>query len=410
MKVKLKKRCKKGFGTGAGGRAVNAVKCTADCKKAKEKHTGAGADLELPGAKREYEEKKTKTPEEIFLEEFSFDRALEGFGDNCVDLKRAFAYSVVSLCAYSKKRIAGCLKAAGFQGVSLFNYQDKSGARPCAFAIGRKTEEGKNLLMVAVSGTVKKQWYSNFDLGENRFHRGFYSCCLEIKRRMEEFLERENLEGKNLKFCITGHSRGGAAANLAAVYLSEKFGKENVSCITFGSPNVAQCRGTKKDYENIVNFENQSDIITVCPPLQWGFGKFGRTVCLGEGGGSSMRRDFSESAWRIAKNQREYYGEKIPTEKGKSLSLYEYFRVLAGLMAKKYPFGEAARFMVSMNSGFGDISKILLEGYSGDPSKIKPEEVERLSCVKSHMGETYVKNLLMTLSGIRLPELSNLEG
>lgn len=349
---------------------------------------------------------KSRTPEEIFLDEFSFSRISEGLGENSVDFKRAFAYSVVSLCAYKKEKIVPCLKSAGFESISLFNYQDKSGARPCAFAIGKKLQENSCIILIAVSGTIKKQWYSNFDLGEKRFHRGFYSCCLEIKRRAEEFLKRESLNGKDLVFCITGHSRGGAAANLAAVYFSEKYGKDKVSCITFGSPNVAQCTdkccGVKKDYENIVNFENQRDIITVCPPAQWGFGKFGRTVCLGEEDGSSMRESFSESAWRIAKNQREYYGEKISTSKGKSLSLYEYFRILAGLLAKKYPFGEAASFMVSLNTGFSDISKILLDGYSGDPSRIKPQEVESLSCVKSHMGETYVKNLLMALPNIRL--------
>lgn len=358
--------------------------------------------------KQEKKSKQTKTPEEIFTEEFSFSRVYKSFGENAVDFRRAFAYSVVSLCAYSKERITDCLKAAGFEKTALYNYQDKSGARPCAFAIGKRTEQEKTLVLIAVSGTIKKQWYSNFDLGEKRFHRGFYGCCLEIKKRTEEFLKRENLLDQELRFCVTGHSRGGAAANLAAVYLSERFGKDKVSCITFGAPNVAKFTGAKKDYENIVNFENQSDIITVCPPVQWGFGKFGRTVCLGEGKDSSRRSEFSESAWRIAKNQKEYYKERVSTKKGKTLSLYEYFRVLAGLLAKKYPFGEAASFMVSMNSSFGDISKILLDGYSGDPSKIKPEEVENLSCVKAHMGETYVRNLLMALPNIKNQEAAGL--
>lgn len=347
------------------------------------------------------------TPEEIFRNEFSFCRTAKDFGKNAVDFKQAFAYSVVCLCAYSKEKITQCFKEAGFNSITLFNYQDKSGIKPCAFAIGKKSNKNDTIIMVAVSGTIKKQWYSNFDLGENRFHRGFYSCCLEIKRKIDEFLKKENIcyaNNPNLKFCITGHSRGGAAANLAAVYLSEKFGKDKVSCITFGSPNVAKFNGAKKDYENIVNFENKSDIITVCPPLQWGFGKFGRTVCLGEEKNSAMRKAFSESAWRIAKNQEEYYREKISTKKGKAITLYQYFRILAGLLAKKYPFGEAASFIVSMDSGFGDISKILLDGYNGDPSKIKPEQVENLSCVKAHMGETYLYNILKVLPNLRLPE------
>ncbi len=333
-----------------------------------------------------------------FFKIFSKKELEKSFLSNSVDFKRAFSFSVVSLCAYEKEKIRACLSSCGFKSIRLYNYGDKNGVRPCAFAIGKKELSSFTLVMIAVSGTIKKQWYSNFDLGENKFHRGFYRCCIEIRKSLLKYLEKEKISGEKVKFYVTGHSRGGAAANLFSVYLSEKYGKNRVSCITFGAPNVAVCGEKKKDYENIVNFENQNDIITVCPPFQWGFGKYGRTICLGEEETSTLRRDFAKSAWEIAKSPSEYYREKITSEKGKAFTLYEYFKILAGLMVKKYPLGEVSRFMLSMNTRLSPLSKLVLGSYGENPSAIKPEEMTELPCVKSHMGETYIKNILEILS------------
>ena len=342
--------------------------------------------------------KRKISPSKRFFQAFSKEELEKDTDLYSVDFKRAFAFSAVSLCAYNGEKIKNCLSSCGFTDIRLYNYRDKNGVKPCAFALGKRELSNFTLVMIAVSGTVKKQWYSNFDLGEKKFHRGFYNCCFEIKKNLLKYLEKEKISEQNVRFFVTGHSRGGAAANLLGVYLSEKYGKKNVCCITFGAPNVAFCSENKKDYENIVNFENQNDIITVCPPGQWGFGKYGRIISLGEKPKTDLRRDFSRCAWEIAKDRNEYYRLRITSEKGKSFTLYEYFRVLAGLMSKKYPLGEVSRFMLSMNTQLEPLSRLVLGEYGENPGNIKPQDVNNLVCVKSHMGETYLKNILGLLS------------
>lgn len=344
--------------------------------------------------------KRKISPSKRFFQAFSKEELEKDTSLYSVDFNRAFAFCSVSLCAYNREKIKSCLSACGFESIRLYHYNDKNGVKPCAFAFGKRELSSFTLIIIAVSGTVKKQWYSNFDLGEKKkFHKGFYGCCLEIKQKLLKYLKTEKISENKVKFFVTGHSRGGAGANLLAVYLSEKYGKDRVSCITFGSPNVAFCEENKKDYENIVNFENQNDIITVCPPDRWGFGKYGRTICLGEEQGTTLRADFAKTAWDIAKNRTEYYRNRISSEKGKSFTLYEYFRILAGLMSKKYPMGEVSRFLLSMNTKLEPLSRLVLGTYGENPGDIKAEDVSSLPCVKSHMGETYMKNLLGILTG-----------
>lgn len=343
--------------------------------------------------------KRKISPSKRFFKAFSQEELEKETGLFSVDFNRAFAFCFVSLCAYDGEKIKSCLSVCGFEKIRLYNYSDKNGVKPCAFALGKRDLSFCTLIMIAVRGTVKRQWYSNFDLGEkNKFHHGFYGCCFEIKQKLEKYLKREKIPENKARFFVTGHSRGGAGANLLSVYLSEKYGKDRVSCITFGSPNVAFMGENKKDYENIVNFENQNDIITVCPPESWGFCKYGRTICLGEEPKTSLRRDFSKTARDIAKDRSEYYRNRISSEKGKSFTLYEYFKILAGLMSKKYPLGEVSRFMLSMNTKLEPLSRLVLGEYGENPENIKPQDVNNLICVKSHSAETYIKNLLGILN------------
>ena len=90
-------------------------------------------------------------------------------------------------------------------------------------------------------------------------------------------------EKKNLKLLITGHSMGGAGANLLGVRFEEegqirgrKIGKENIYVYTFESPNTyldLRDPYAGAQFDNIHNLVNSTDIAVLFMPGQ----RFGKT-------------------------------------------------------------------------------------------------------------------------------------
>ena len=82
--------------------------------------------------------------------------------------------------------------------------------------------------------------------------------------------------GETVKFFITGHSRGGAAANLLAARLADSglVKKEDVFCYTFAAPAVS-VEAAEEGYENIFNIVNETDLVTQVPLSAWGYRRYG---------------------------------------------------------------------------------------------------------------------------------------
>lgn len=187
------------------------------------------------------------------------------------------------------------------------------------FNIGKKQlPDGTTLVLVVVRGTVDGiEWLSNFDVFQNAssLHKGFADAANEIYRKLvQDVLETgENLA--NVKFVITGHSRGAAAANLLEYKLQEVgIAKENLYGYNFACPDVATRYSDEWNpagkYNNMFNLGNAPDpfplvpgvigtgITVHLPGASWG--KFGQSLwfsknwdSLDENGGTL---DFSAHA------------------------------------------------------------------------------------------------------------------
>ena len=135
------------------------------------------------------------------------------------------------------------LKELGFGSVKTYNYQfslEKSGGRTAyAFGVKKvKDRAGKSVKLVAVviRGTGEyTEWSGNLNVGSGSDHEGFAAARDELLDNLGSYLSKAGISGKNEKFLITGHSRGGAAANLTAAYLMDAglAERENVYCYTF---------------------------------------------------------------------------------------------------------------------------------------------------------------------------------
>lgn|GEM_PF-5846625 len=158
------------------------------------------------------------------------------------------------------------------------------------YSIGRKRIEYQGTVyyayVVAVRGTTgSKDWYSNFNIGSRSdgYHQGFKLSADEIIETLQNGVDTEN----NI-ILFTGHSRGAAVANIVAGEYNRGNVLDNTQsrqmfCYTFACPNVIrEDAETLAWHQNIRNYNNAGDAITVVPPgiKGWDFHRYGIDVEL----------------------------------------------------------------------------------------------------------------------------------
>ena len=164
-------------------------------------------------------------------------------------------------------------------------------------------DEPKNLIVVTLRGSYDSDdWWSNFGIGDVDYHVGFAFGWVALWNALHEYIWDNHLTSvvrENL-FLITGHSRGGAIANMLAVTLNHDPNYEfmtnstNVFAYTFASPNVSNSLPRiRQQQDNIFNIINTRDLVAWIPPiLAWiPAGRYGIDLTFTEG----RRRDVLEN-------------------------------------------------------------------------------------------------------------------
>lgn len=245
------------------------------------------------------------------------------------------------------------LAALGFQDVSTESYRYRSevvdevlnlftgDSDSVAYAIARKrlhTGEGaapRDVILVSIRGSYGSEWLSNLDLmpeeGEEAAsarqveaglapedaeaavkaspasgssqespaagdHRGYSRACAEICGQLERWVSASLEAGSEVSVLLTGHSRGGAIANLVAAELddaaarSSKSASDRLSALSrvsavyayaFASPATTTSASAQDAcYGNIFNIVNPSDIMPYLPLRSWGYDRYGRNLYL----------------------------------------------------------------------------------------------------------------------------------
>ncbi|MBQ6420197.1 MAG: hypothetical protein IJK02_03905 [Clostridia bacterium] len=133
------------------------------------------------------------------------------------------------------------------------------------------------LVVNAVRGTVQNEWYSNMrtDNGTT-VAAGFTDAFIYELDLFNRYLDSLFAKKEYLKMLITGHSRGGAVANLLGGAYNKEYRDryarhKNTYVYTFASPNSTL---QPMAYDNIHNILNYFDAVTHVPGI---FGKHG--VC-----------------------------------------------------------------------------------------------------------------------------------
>lgn len=186
------------------------------------------------------------------------------------------------------------------------------------YAIGSKTinysGNDTTLILCAVrGGGYKSEWADNFNVGTNGNHRGFDTQAKKVTAAIDKYISDNNINKNSVKIWITGFSRAAATSNIAAHYLNEIYGGENVYAYCFECPQGVNKSHIKSVDKNIFNIVNDIDLVPYVAPSGWIFGRYGITCYIPA---QSQFEDFSTYLEAKKKMSLEYGKVYMAANKG----------------------------------------------------------------------------------------------
>lgn len=192
--------------------------------------------------------------------------------------------------------IINAYNTLGFADARFYNYDVSlnDSSDKVAYSFAHKTIKDGNdqftlITVVTRGGGYGAEWASNFNVGNNGiFHEGFKTASWAVVESLVDYMSDLRTAGTlddNVKFWVTGYSRGAAVANLTTAVLDEMNSIDNndVFAYTFATPQGVNIEKYKKyssqysvtDYSGIFNIINPGDVVPTVALTNWGFGRFG---------------------------------------------------------------------------------------------------------------------------------------
>ena len=228
---------------------------------------------------------------------FALDSTVFLKDNETFDRELAKASAVLSMTAYDYISLDGkkghnsdrVLKLMGFENIETTPAAKGNEADYHTFKIytGNKkiNSDGKSVSVIAlcIAGTdgSYREWKSNFDIGDGKEtgeykkenHRSFDITARKICEKIKEYAGKYCADTSEKVVWITGHSRGASLADICASYLTAE--KEKCFVYTF-APSPTTTDASKGKCPGVFDIVNTDDIITTVPPVQWGFGNYGK--------------------------------------------------------------------------------------------------------------------------------------
>lgn len=228
---------------------------------------------------------------------------------------------------YQGKKARAMLETLGYSNIKTNTYYGMGMTKENSVGaiIGSKKildSSGNEYTLLAImprNANYGAEWYGNFVMGDEGIHEGFKLARDEMLRFLKSYISTLKITG-NLKFWVSGYSRGAAVANLLGGFLDEEsgyfgsdvsFAPKDVFVYTIGCPrnipdglskaSVLSVYGPRPTgyldtdvpayayegtgtvnlsedrYKGIHNFIAYGDYVTKLPFEEWGFSRYGDT-------------------------------------------------------------------------------------------------------------------------------------
>ena len=224
--------------------------------------------------------------------------------------KLASLSMLASATAYKKSYADTLIQKCGFKNHKYYSAKsDLWNHNKVSFEVAYRKVHNTYIVAVWVQGSRgifkhPSDWISNFEVGRfgdiaiMKAHKGFADSEAYMTKKINSYLKNKvklDKSGK-VKIWITGHSRGGAIANIYAKRMNKLIDKSNVFAYTFASPKVKVGKiKDKTNYSNIFNYVNKNDLVPALPP---GYKRYGRntTFKITKKNNKKMKRIFKKLA------------------------------------------------------------------------------------------------------------------
>jgi len=289
-----------------------------------------------------------------------------------LDLNLARLCCTFCCCSYDEECMKKAFLDAEFTDIELLYFKPQENTASIAIA------KRDNNVFIVIRGTLGEEWYNNFRTGLEDTHQGYYDTIGFLKPLIKKYINTTN----NIIF--TGHSRGGALANLLASELI-KDGRENVFAYTFACPNVTSKDDTYSHrFSDIYNFVYEDDFITHCPLREWGYNRYGNTIKfkLRDINYKKLKKSFNElsesnfvsfkdcnesvdnfidTTLHLASNPYEYYHKGYLVDE-EYITLYKYFQIICDIFNDKESFSAGITLLATKLSEFAPLTEFLSSG------------------------------------------------
>lgn len=313
----------------------------------------------------------------------------------------------LSMSAADENLLRQNLSNLGYENIVTFAFQHTDSTK-IGVCIASRVKN--NLLQIAVilRGTTGDEWYSNFDIGYMAEHSGFAKAADYAELKLSDYVFTHTI-GMEPEFFVTGYSRGGAAANILAKRLCDRYGLERVCAYTFAAPATTISRRVNR-YNTIFNLVRNEDFFTRVPLAGWGYTKYGRTISLSDIGDMTERYreitgedyigftkqgpvdNFLCAAMTLAPNVHAYYERRREVGE-KRLSLYEFMRSVADMLSDHMDETAADVFLSAMVSDYADLVSFLSSGADLSDIICCASGIPKCSVADSHSSAAYMAAL-----------------
>ena len=118
------------------------------------------------------------------------------------------------------------LVQCGFRKLRSDDYDKNPSLYTVSTVISHKTllEGNQEYILLAVGvcgGGYTNEWLSNFTVGYDSYHIGFYSAAKNVFDRLFGYIARNGLQDQRLKVWVSGYSRAAAVSNVFAQLVTD---------------------------------------------------------------------------------------------------------------------------------------------------------------------------------------------